>query len=284
MMLLVVSRLEATMIFVLTLPDGIWIGADSFRGPGLAPPQSLVCKIHVKWDGVLLKTGLEYGTNFNGTYSVDREVDEALSAATSWDDFKSKSQNLLEEEVREAIPTYPSRVDEKTVRRIIDIETRELIIIRFVKSEPIIELLKISPKESRGLFLLNEYSVENNGGWQLQPNSTYHGYPSLPPLLNYYSAEQIQRNPVQALKDNLADVHRHKPCAVGSPFAIAHFYLVQASTKIEKRHFRRDEVTVIPAKTQFDWIEQGVCPSWAPRDLTENQLSEIASCDLVPWR
>jgi hypothetical protein len=58
------------------------------------------------------------------------------------------------------------------------------------------------------------------------------------------------------------------------------FILWGPSTVLKKRKFRRDEITVVPARAQLDWIEPGMCPSWVAQVLTEDDRAKLEPCSL----
>jgi hypothetical protein len=270
---------RATLILVLTLPDGIWIGSDAYRSNGETAPTAFVCKFHQKWDRVVIKYGIEEGTRVSGKYSVDQEVQEILDSAKDWGDFKQKIQARFVQDVQDAIPTY---TPEPTAERQLDYmasEQRSIVLLGFEDTTPVIEHLDVAPR-NEGAYQLNRYQVNDGGGWKRETASLLRGYPDAPDdsFLERHSAEEIQANPVAMLKEYLDNAHAHVPCLVGPPYAIAHLSAVPASTLTEKKKFHKARTILIPASTKVDMIEAGLCPTWKPVMATPEERQAFGDC------
>ena len=74
-------HLQATMLVVIKISEGYWIGADSAR-ENEGKCVETVCRFHATSFGVLLKAGNSQGITRTGhSYSIDREIKRLLAAS-----------------------------------------------------------------------------------------------------------------------------------------------------------------------------------------------------------
>jgi hypothetical protein len=113
-LLLQSARLQATVIVMIQIKDGYWIGADGVRGEFQVSES--VCKIHESRGWLILKSGAAQSWDRDGKdYSVDDEVERLAEKSESITRFENDLNDLFHGQEVEIIRWLIAKLSTSTI-------------------------------------------------------------------------------------------------------------------------------------------------------------------------